>query len=382
MQNMLTVKKTDPVSGKYWEKCIAVLPDLLPEHLDLPLEDVIDSIGLLTLRVELEELRGKGIEDSHWLNYQSLRNIIEDLDENAAPLYRGSKSQHTFTDSRAFTVNMPQMAIKALSENWLFKEMGSLHWDTLCKGLAMRSKDICDENGNRLYATFVRIQFTCNKALDSFAENDQGDMHISMKRYGEGIYISELQLTAADSVIQATLMSSFSARQGTGNKSLLKGQPSTAINHITAYETSPHFADEYRKMKKSVMENVVVRNNAGDDTNCIYETCYELNPFYDINGVGLLYFAAYPIINDIGESRYFDQQNNSSTKWAVSWSTADRDVLYYGNCNSDETIIYRLHSIEPVSDICIRLHSSLTRKTDNAIIASVFTLKRKRKDVG
>ena len=30
---------------------------------------------------------------------------------------------------------MPQMANAALSENWLFKELGDIHWELLSKGL-------------------------------------------------------------------------------------------------------------------------------------------------------------------------------------------------------------------------------------------------------
>ncbi len=45
---------------------------------------------------------------------------------------------------------MPQMAIGALSENWLFKEIGGRHWQMLCEGVNTNSDEIKDEEGNQL----------------------------------------------------------------------------------------------------------------------------------------------------------------------------------------------------------------------------------------
>ena len=46
------------------------------------------------------------------------------------------------------------------------------------------------------------------------------------------------------------------------------------------------------------------RRSANPDA-AIFDSEYEIVPFHDINGVGLLYFAAYPIISDICSLRYF-----------------------------------------------------------------------------
>ena len=44
------------------------------------------------------------------------------------------------------TVNMPQMAANGLSENWLFKHCGDLHWDALCASLDIRSSELEDDS--------------------------------------------------------------------------------------------------------------------------------------------------------------------------------------------------------------------------------------------
>jgi probable biosynthetic protein (TIGR04098 family) len=54
---------------------------------------------------------------------------------------------------RTVQVGMPQMALGFLSENWLLKELGDLHWDKLCNSLQRKSNDLVDSQGRRLYAT-------------------------------------------------------------------------------------------------------------------------------------------------------------------------------------------------------------------------------------
>jgi probable biosynthetic protein (TIGR04098 family) len=48
---------------------------------------------------------------------------------------------------RTVQVGMPQMALGYLSENWLLKELGDLHWDKLCSSLQRKSNDLVDSQG-------------------------------------------------------------------------------------------------------------------------------------------------------------------------------------------------------------------------------------------
>jgi probable biosynthetic protein (TIGR04098 family) len=105
--------------------------------------------------------------------------------------------------------------------------------------------------------------------------------------------------------------------------------------------------------------------NLGD---AIFECEYEIIPSYDINGVGLLYFAAYPIINDICATRH------AGRSFATQYSTVHRDVFYYGNSDPDDTLLFRLHRWT-ADDDTVEMESSIGRKSDGNLIAQVVTRK-------
>ena len=70
-----------------------------------------------------------------------------------------------------FTLSMPQLLSGGLSENWLLKELGDIHWKMISENLDAKSDSIVDSNGERLYASFVRLQWISNENLFSFKEH-------------------------------------------------------------------------------------------------------------------------------------------------------------------------------------------------------------------
>jgi len=270
------------------------------------------------------------------------------------------------------------MAIEALSENWLFKELGNLHWAMICDGLHTNSFDLKNDTGNRLYATFVRIRIQCEGSLKSFKENDQVELLGKMNRFGNSMYFSEIALQSSNTKIQAELMTTFSIRDAVDNTRLAKSEPDVAVNSIEKSKLFPAFGNEYRLVKKQVLKELKCGDLAFSiKDEVLFETEYELNPYYDLNGVNLLYFAAYPIINDVCEARYF-KKKYPDQRWEQTHYTGYKDVLYYANCNLDDTIIYQMNYFERINDNDDTLISSiLRRKSDGAIIARIFTVKVK-----
>lgn len=289
---------------------------------------------------------------------------------------------NTITENKIFlskkvTINMPQMAIEALSENWLFKELGDLHWEMICKGLNTLSFDLKNDIGERLYATFVRIRINCAGNLKSFKENQVAKIEGTMNRYGNSMYFSNIDIASDTSKINATLMTTFSIRDKVDNTKLSKAEPNTAFNEVEALRTFPAFGNEYRLVKKKVLKELSFDNYSFEIVDDIlFETAYDFNPFYDINGVNLLYFAAYPIINDVCEAKYFHTKLTEE-RWEQAYYTAYKDVFYYANCNLNDSIIYQLVSVEQIEETSYKLSSILRRKSDGAIIARIFSIKSK-----
>jgi len=53
-----------------------------------------------------------------------------------------------------------------------------------------------------------------------------------------------------------------------------------------------------------------------------------------------------------------------------------RDVFYLANCNIDDVITYRLNSYTMIANDQIALQSSLYRKSDDTLMAKIFTIKQ------
>jgi probable biosynthetic protein (TIGR04098 family) len=274
---------------------------------------------------------------------------------------------------------MPQMAIEALSENWLFKELGGGHWEMICNGLNTKSFDLTDEIGNRLYATFIRIRINCNLSLASFTENETIHIDGSIKRYGLSMYQSQFTIQGNKALINAELLTSFSVRNDSDNQKLVKSQPANIENHVPEFENIPTFANEYRLLKKGQLNELLFHNFTFKVTQeVLYETVYEINPYYDVNGVGLLYFASYPVINDFCEAKYFNQQKEGLRRFELDFSTAHKDLFYFANCNLNDAIIYRLHSLEILRDGQLSMSSSLWRASDEVLLARIFSIKARK----
>ena len=247
---------------------------------------------------------------------------------------------------------MPQMALEALSENWFFKELGDIHWELICKGLNTKSFDLKNDTDDRLYATFVRIRINCSENLKAFKENEQAELEGSISRFGNSMYFSDIRFSTGDEFIEGQLMTTFSIRNATDNTKLAKSEPHDIQNEVERLTALPPLGSEYRLIKKKVLKEITFdkyKFSIDDENEPVFQTTYELNPFYDLNGVNLLYFAAYPIINDSCEAKYFNQKYPDQ-RWEQTYYTAYKDVLYYANCNINDRIIYKLLSCEEIDE--------------------------------
>jgi len=360
-------------------------PDLVGQDLSRPFEELgVDSFDLMNLRVGLERELGEEISDTQWTEFRSLAQIVSYCEsrDGGGPTLDGINQDTEDGYVRRFELNMPQMAIESLSESWLFKEIGASHWELLCAGLGQRSAALADEMGNRLYATFARVRHDATQPLSSFEEAEDVRLSGEISRFGGGMYISRFELeslAAQNKRIVSQMITSFSRRGGEGNTNLVKSQPQVAENSITDLAQPPQFVEEYRRIKKGTQDTLGLGGMTLQLTDAIEtEFEYELNPYHDLNGVGLLYFAAYPIIADTCEAQHFNAHAASGdTRWELRWSTLARDIMYYANCDITDTIVYRLHS-HRIEGGRLATTASLSRKSDGALMAKVFVVKAER----
>ncbi len=354
-----------------------VFPIIRETDLDIPIKDIgIDSLDLVVIRVGIEKYFGKETSDAEWYQFKTLTEALKYFETNSPKISQNTVAAKQITSKRKYEIRMPQMAVNALSENWLLKEMGDLHWDLLSQGLEQKSSEFKDENGNRLYATFVRISFLISP-LHGFLENDTLTLKSEIKRFGNNTYFTTVIGNSNENMLEANLMTSFTQRQQNDNSKILKSDPKEKLNVIEQIKYIPEFFNQYRLLKKNLLEELQFNHISFSLANEIISTDdYRINPYYEINGVGLLYFASYPIISDKCTADYL-RKIHKVNDFESSYSTIYRDIFYFLNCNIGDHVNFNLHTIEDFEENKLIVTTSLYRVSDKTLMAKIFTIKQK-----
>ena len=230
---------------------------------------------------------------------------------------------------RTVQVGMPQMALGCLSENWLLKELGDLHWDKLCSSLRSPSDKLVDSQGRRLYATFVRIRIQLDGTLKDFPEGDEISFVIEMSRFGRSTVQSTIVMEGRESSGAANLLTTFSVRAREDGNSLMKSEPAGEYHDIEAATDVSPFFTEYSAIRSEYGRRI--SENRPEPAGL-----YPINPYIDSNGANLLYYAAYQSMADYLVLRRYPDERDVFTK--------ERDIYYFRNSDLADASY-----LEPVS---------------------------------
>ena len=266
-------------------------------------------------------------------------------------------------------LNLPQLLWGGMSENWLLKELGHIHWQQITKALETPSGEIRDKEGNRLYASFVRLMWEGTN-LSKFNENEYLNFDSELSYYKDKMFFSETTGSGVSGQFKATLLSVFSTKNTTDNTDLKIGGMGQNLMEkgIKSHNNLPPFAKEYLITKSSSQLVVDL------DKPVLFRTNYIVDPYEDINGVGLLYFANYSKISDRLE-RHFIQDNYILVEdWQQIAGIVSRDIYYYGNANAGDELIYELTKIKEEKGL-LHLDCSLYRAADRQLIGRIYSVK-------
>jgi probable biosynthetic protein (TIGR04098 family) len=264
---------------------------------------------------------------------------------------------------RTVQVGMPQMALGYLSENWLLKELGDLHWDKLCSSLQRKSSDLVDSQGRRLYATFVRICIELDGSLKDFPEGDEINFAIDMTRFGRSTVQSTIAIEGRQSSGNATLLTTFSVRTSEGSNALMKSEPAGEYQDIEAASDISPFLTEYSTIRSEYGRRKGEHEPQPSDL-------YAINPYTDSNGANLLYFAAYQNISDFLTLKRYPDESDVFMK--------RRDIYYFRN--SDLTDAIYLEPVSRTGSVTERMDSQnlLFSASDGSCLAYTTTIKEAR----
>ena len=334
-----------------------------------PTQYGLDSLSILIFREECEKLFNVIIPDDDWAKIYSLNDILKFLvsvrkrsvDKESLTRHREASSLICWNPddlTERLEIGMPLTGINQLSENGLLKYVGDLRWRHLAAASGIPGRKITDEMGNRLYPTFfyVELSFPPDKPMACYGENDVFDTVDSAGRYGLSMLDGVAYLIppdkrdsitrpltgladAASHGIPAVRMSNVFVMKFNGAEWLRKGRPKDGlIDSMRELQIAP---DSYAIVKRAEMNGYIDLPDRGYTPlhDRPLEFDYRIEPDRDVNGVGLLYFANYPLFLDLGER---DALRKAPGKWQDGLinkrTVVSRKIAYLNNASWQDAL--------------------------------------------
>jgi probable biosynthetic protein (TIGR04098 family) len=297
-------------------------------------------------------------------------------------------------------IGLPLTGRCNLAESPLLQLVGDLQWKAISRISGVPSKEIHDKEGARLYATFffAETRFDSAQPMAAFGENDHLTIATDMSRFGvqmiEGRHyllskdedgtlqpIPESPKAAVRQRVPFVRLANNFVKQTHGPARLANARPANeGIKQIARKQYPPV---SYLLLKKAerfgtffkLPESFIPLHATP------LRTEYEIVPDRDLNGVGLLYFANYPLVLDICERRLLGGLDHRffSPELLNKRTVVHRRSAYYGNATADERLLVEMNAWianpflgdagEPGADpIELRLEFRMTRRSDRNLM--------------
>lgn len=274
---------------------------------------------------------------------------------------------------RGYIAGMPQLAYTGLSESWLLKECGDVHWERLARAHGMPLPDFRDASGSRAYAAFTRVRVS-EGGLDRIAANDAFHIDSGLAPAGRAQFFSRHVARGPQGVLaRVEMLSAFVYRQARGdNRSVARAALTAAESwrpraHSPSRDEAQTYAQAARDRRRAARATpcaAAASGPAGGTMDWRFSPC----PDTDFNGASFLYFATFAALVDRAEWQFF----RPSPLLAV----ATRDVHYYGNVNLGEDVAVRCLEWRREPDGVLAHRCGVFRAADGAWIAEVLTRRR------
>jgi probable biosynthetic protein (TIGR04099 family) len=270
---------------------------------------------------------------------------------------------------------MPQLAYAGLSENWLLKECGDLHWDCLAQGYGMIKPDFRDVSGKKAYAAFTAIRIS-KATLDRVCENDRIQIDCSVAPATRAQFFSRHVAHRPDGVIaRVDMLSAFVfRRRGQDNRSVERAllrvnERWAGGNPEWQTEEGMRLAEQARARRAGIRlagataPDIAPLEGPAPQT-FVFSPC----PNNDFNGANFMYFATFAALADRAEWHFFKPES--------LLTLISREIFFYGNVNVGEDVAVRLMSSQRPDGDGLSHRCVIVRLADGCAIAEVFTLKR------
>jgi probable biosynthetic protein (TIGR04098 family) len=280
---------------------------------------------------------------------------------------------------RSLRLGMPQLDAGGLSESWLLRYAGDLHWEVISRRLEAASDQIQGEDGQRLYPTFVAVRARYEVPLAAARENDRLDASIEVVPCGRACAHSRFVAALAGRRFELELLSTFAAQDGQGGLKMALPAARLAARWNAVEDQPPiaRLARAARRGEPLVDDFCGPRLDTGQPP--LGGRRLEPSPYAHYNGARLLYFASYVTIADDVERQLVHALDlvpaRRRSDWALGTSTVRRDVFYHANLPLGHEVAVELLSCETDRE-GVRTRVRLRRADDGTRMADVVTRRR------
>jgi probable biosynthetic protein (TIGR04098 family) len=294
---------------------------------------------------------------------------------------------------RRVRVGMPQLDAGGLSEGWLLRYAGDLHWEAIGRRLGVPSDEIVGEEGERLYPTVIAVRARYGAALAAVRENDVLETTAEVMPCGRACAHGRVVATFGGGEqsgrLTLELLTTFAVRAEAGALRMALPAARLAARWTPPPGPPPAIAVLARAARRGEPLDDAFSGLAPARTGRpLDEIVFEPSPYADYNGAGLLYFASYATIADTAErllARRLGlaracQRETRGLDWALATSAARRDVFYYDNLPLGAPMVAALMSFDrdaPDGDGGgVTTHVRLARAQGGRTMADVVTRRR------
>ncbi|RWA50116.1 hypothetical protein AU476_28880 [Cupriavidus sp. UYMSc13B] len=266
---------------------------------------------------------------------------------------------------------MPQLAYTGLSENWLLKTCGDLHWRQLAAGAGLAVPDFRDREGNPVYAAFTAVRVR-DAALDRIREHGEFTLDSHMVPAGGVKRLSRHVVASPDGARRATvtMLSTFIRRgRERDNRSVVRAMPTVAANwtDVAPSGEATSLSQAARHFRGGEW-GIHLGLRREQDRAC-HAVSYLPCPYNDFNGADLLYFASFQAMVDRAEWQWRGHADPPTV--------FERDLFFHGNINVGEALELTFSALRE-DETGLAHWCEIRRAADGEKIADVVTRKRAR----
>ncbi len=257
-------------------------------------------------------------------------------------------------------LGMSQLDGCGLSESWIQKTCGEVHWRGLAVNQGCPAERWTDTDGQRVYAAFGIVRLKAAR-LNEAKEGPRLRLESRLSPVGRSQAWSRHRLvTQSGDIGQLEMLSVFVGRDESGSNRSVRRAPMRDHGATAVPAAAQDLADKARAWRAAVSAEAAAAREDLPAKSLRFMSC----PRSDFNGAGLVYFATFTTWTD---RALFSWQLVGAQDRVV-----ERECLYLGNLDIGQEVEVRLRACRP-GDTGQCFETEIRSPRDDRLLARIRT---------